>query len=52
MYSGDIKFPPEVNVTSKKNVLKKVASNPHPEGRAGRGVIHYIVLNYVFFAKS
>ena len=33
---GDIKFAPEVDVTS-KNVVKKVANNPHQEGTAGRG---------------
>ena len=38
---GDINFPPEVDVTSKKG-RKKVANNPPPGGTARRGVIHYL----------
>ena len=54
LHRGDINFPPEVDVTSKKlmsrqkKVVKKVANNPHPDGTARRGVIHYLFLNYLF----
>ena len=47
LYRGDIKLPLEVGVTS-KNVLKKVANNPHPKGTAGRGIIHYVFFTTFF----
>ena len=54
LHGGDINFPPQVDVTSKKltphqkKVAKKGSKQPHPERKPGRGVVCYLFLNYLF----
>ena len=51
--AGGISSSPLKLTPHQKNVLKNQVNNPpHPEGTAGRGVIHLIFLELDFFALS
>ena len=48
--TGGTSSSPRKLMSHQKNVLKNQVNNPHPEGTAGRGVIHLIFFELPLFA--